>query len=130
MYINMTANLMVEDVAASIAFYKDVLGFEEVVSLPDESGTLIFAILKKDDQDLMVQERNSLISECPSYAAKKVTPCVTLYTLVDDFDALYEDLGSKVDLYVDKHVTSYGSTEFAISDPDGYVLAFAQQQEA
>ena len=129
MFTNMTTNLMVESVDESVAFYQDVLGFSVVNSVPNNSGALQFAILSKDNLFLMMQERTNLIEECPSLATDKVRPSATLYIMVDDFDALHEDLQGKLTLLCDTHTTFYGAKEFAIADNNGYVLTFTESRE-
>lgn len=129
MYINTTTNLMVTSIEDSLLFYQDILGYSEMTSVKNDSGILDFIILKKDDTHLMLQQKDSLASECPSYATETVTPSVTLYTMVDNYEELYADLKSKIKLYLDRHITPYGSDEFAIADPDGYVLVFTNQHE-
>jgi catechol-2,3-dioxygenase len=37
---SITANLMVESVEETMVFYKEVLGFSELTSVPNESGKL------------------------------------------------------------------------------------------
>lgn len=129
MYVHTTTNLMVESIEDSLAFYQGILGFSEVTSVKNDSGKLDFIILVKDGIHLMLQQKDSLVSECPSYAIDKVTPSVTLYTIVDNYEELYAELKNKLDLYFERHITPYGSDEFAIVDPDGYVLVFTTKDE-
>jgi uncharacterized glyoxalase superfamily protein PhnB len=125
MYKSITANLMVESVDASAAFYRDILGFSVVASVPGSGGDLLFAILSKDNLSLMLQERGSLSEEYPILSADSVRPSVTLYIKVDNFDELYEELKARHEILCDAHTTFYGSKEFAIADNSGYVLTFA-----
>ncbi|GHU85313.1 hypothetical protein FACS1894198_2970 [Clostridia bacterium] len=68
-----TANLMVESVEDSLKFYKDVLGFTEVTSVPSENGNLQFAIVARDGGQIMFQERESFCGEYPILMADKVS---------------------------------------------------------
>lgn len=130
MYMNMTVNLMVESVDESLAFYRDVLGFSLVASVPDDRGSLQFAILTKDKSTLMLQERNNLIEEYPTLATPKVQPSVSLYIMVDNFEQLYRELKAKDIILCDLHTTFYGAQEFAIADNNGYVLTFTAHKDA
>lgn len=130
MFTNMTANLMVEDVAASIAFYRDVLGFSVTASVPDGAGGLQFAIVQKDAQSLMFQERSNLIAEYPVLDTPNVRPSMTIYSMVDNFDELYAELKEKTGILCDVHTTFYGAREFAIADNCGYVLTFTEHKDA
>ena len=129
MYTNMTTNLMVESVDKSIAFYKDILGFTVVVSLPGKNDELQFAILSKDGLSLMLQEKSNLIEEYPILDVEKVQPSVTLYIMVDNFTELYEELEGRCPIYTELHTSFYGAKEFAVTDADGYVITFTEHKD-
>ena len=129
MYTNMTTNLMVESVDKAITFYRDILGFSVVVSLPGKDGALQFAILAKDKLSLMLQERNNLIEEYPILNTEKVQPSISLYIMVDNFEELYEEIKGKNPIYTEMHTSFYGAKEFAVTDLDGYVLTFTEHKE-
>jgi uncharacterized glyoxalase superfamily protein PhnB len=126
----MTTNLMVESVDASVAFYRDILGFSIVASVPGKKDALQFAILAKDNLTLMLQERTSLAEEYPTLATARVRPSATLYINTDDLNGLYQELKAKHAILCDMHTSFYGAKEFAIADTDGYVLTFAEQAGA
>ena len=129
MYKNMTTNLMVESVDKTIAFYKEILGFSLVVSVPGKNDAFQFAILSKDKLMLMVQEKSNFIEEYPVLDTLKIRPSVSLYIAVDDFDALYEEIKSKHPINTELHTSFYGAREFAITDIDGYVLTFTEHKD-
>ncbi|SFX42784.1 Uncharacterized conserved protein PhnB, glyoxalase superfamily [Thermoactinomyces sp. DSM 45891] len=126
MYKGMTTNLMVESVEEALAFYREILGFSLVTSVPNDNGQLQFAILQKDKLSLMIQQRASLIQEYPILDAPRVQPSVSLYIDVDDFEQLYMELKGRCHVLYEPHTTFYGATEFAIADNNGYVLTFAK----
>jgi uncharacterized glyoxalase superfamily protein PhnB len=128
MFKSMTANLMVENVEDTIAFYGGKLGFTVINSVPGPKGGVQFAILGKDSLMLMCQERNNLGAEYPIIATEKVQPSITLFIMVDDFDEQYAHLKTVCELLHEEHVTFYGTREFAIADNNGYVLTFAEQK--
>jgi len=127
MYMNMTANLMVESVDKAIAFYQEILGFTVVTSVPGKNNELQFAILSKDKLLLMVQEKENMIEEYPVLKTEKVQPSISLYITVDNFDELYKDMKNKALINKELHKTFYETREFAITDIDGYVLTFTEQ---
>jgi uncharacterized glyoxalase superfamily protein PhnB len=129
MYKSMTANLMVESVDDSVAFYQNIVGFSVVASVPDGNGKLQFAILSKDNFMLMMQEKGNLTKEYPILNTDTVHPSVTLYIMVDNFDELYHELKNCHEILCDVHTTFYGSKEFAIADNSGYVLTFTENHE-
>lgn len=130
MYKSMTTNLMVESVDKSIVFYRDVLGFSVVTSVPGKGNELQFAIMSNDDILLMLQEKDNLIEEYPVLATPEVHPSVSLYIVVDNLDAVYEDIREKYQINTELHPSFYGAREFAVTDVDGYVLTFTERKDA
>lgn len=129
MYTNMTTNLMVECVDKAIVFYKEILGFSVVASVPGKNDEFQFAILSKDNIMLMVQEKSNFIEEYPVLSTLKVQPSISLYIAVDNLDALYEEIQSKHPINTELHTSFYGAREFAITDVDGYVLTFTEHKD-
>lgn len=129
MYTNMTTNLMVESVDKAVNFYKDILGFTVITSVPGSNEELQFAILSKDKLMLMLQERSNFIQEYPVLNTEVVKPSVSLYIMVDNFDTLYEELKLKHTINTELHTAFYGAREFAITDVDGYVLTFTESKD-
>lgn len=129
MYKNITTNLMVANVEDSIKFYQEILGLEAVASVPAKEQGLQFAILAKEAITLMVQEKNNLAEEYPILTTEKIQPSITLYITIEDFETFYDETKKKYAIYTDTHETFYGAKEFAIIDPDGYVLTFTEYEE-
>ncbi|MCP1103511.1 putative glyoxalase superfamily protein PhnB [Aequitasia blattaphilus] len=127
MYKAMTTNLMVKSVDKAMAFYKEVLGFSEVASVPGKNNELQFAILSKDQLMVMMQEKDNFIEEYPVLKTPAVQPSVSLYIVVDNLEALYNELKTKHSIYTELHTSFYGAKEFAITDVDGYVLTFTER---
>lgn len=126
---SISPNLMVENIESTIKFYEDTLHFSTVATVPSKNGGLQFAILVKDNCNLMVQERKNFIEEYPALNTDKVQPSISLYIQTDDLEALYQDVKAKVSVYCEMHTTFYGSKEFAILDNNGYVLTFTEAKE-
>ena len=51
--------------------------------------------MSNDDILLMLQEKDNLIEEYPVLATPEVHPSVSLYIVVDNLDAVYEDIREK-----------------------------------
>ena len=120
-----TANLMVESVDTTIAFYKDVLGFEVITTVPD-AGPFDWAWMKRGDVELMFQSRPSLSGDMPAFADKEVGGTFGLYINVEGVQSLYDTIKDKVTIIKDMHTTFYGAQEFYIQDCNGYILGFAE----
>jgi uncharacterized glyoxalase superfamily protein PhnB len=123
---SITANLMVTSVEDSMTFYESTLGFTEVTRVPVEDGSLQFAIIQRDGQQIMLQEKGSLIAEYPILATDAIKPSISLFIMTDSFDEVYRIVCGETDLLVEEHLTFYGTREFALVDPSGYVITIAE----
>lgn len=121
----LTPNLMVEDVNRTVAFYKDVLGFETLMTVPEE-GQFVWAMLQCGSVEIMFQARDSLTDEIPALAGAPIGASQTLYIHVEGIKDHYERLKSKVAIVSDMHVTFYGAQEFYFKDCNGYILGFSE----
>ena|SRR5947209_5097329 len=121
----MTSNLMVEDVNKTIAFYKDVLSFELLATVP-ETGQFNWAMMRRDNVEIMFQARASITEEFPVLKDRVIGGSLTFYIEVEDIQALYTRLQDHVTIVQEMHTTFYGTREFAILDCNGFVLSFAE----
>lgn len=125
MYETITTNIMVNNVKETIKFYVENLGFQKVLSVPEDGDILNFAILSKDKISIMFQEKENLIEEYPTLNIKDIVPTFTLFITVDNVKALYDELKEKVQIAKELHQTFYGQDEFAIFDNNGNILTIS-----
>lgn len=125
MYETVTTNIMVKNVKETIAFYEEVLGFQKVLSVPEDGDVLNFAILVKDNISIMLQEQNNLMEEYPTLKTDDIKSTFTLFITVSDVAALYEELKDKAKLAKELHKTFYGKDEFAVFDNNGNILTIS-----
>ena len=121
----LTPNLMVEDVEQTLSFYRDVLGFQVLTTLP-ESAPFDFAIAQRDGVELMFQSRTSLSENVPALTGTRIGASQTFYIEVTGIRDLYQQLRDKVEIVVDFHTTFYGTQEFYFRDINGYILSFSE----
>jgi lactoylglutathione lyase len=127
----LTPNLMVEDVSAAIAFYRDTLGFAVTGTMPAEGeGAPVWASLSANGVSLMFQARHSLEEELPQLTGQPISASQTLYIGVDDADTLYEGIRGNAHIIKEPQTTFYGAREFYIQDPSGYILGFSSSADA
>ncbi len=124
----LTPNLMVEDVARTLAFYRETLGFEVVTTLPEQEP-FDFAIVQRDGVELMFQSRPSLSENVPALSGSPIGASQTFYIEVTGIRDLYESLREKVEIVVDFHTTFYGTQEFYFRDINGYILSFSEASQ-
>lgn len=125
MYETITTNIMVKNVKETIKFYEEKLGFNKILTVPEEGEILDFAVISKDNISIMLQEQKNLLSEYPTLAKEEIIPTFTLFITVKDVNKLYEELKSKVKIAKEIHKTFYGKDEFAIFDNNGNILTIA-----
>ena len=119
--------LQVFDMRASIAFYRDALGFERVANSEHREEVLFhWALLRRDGIELMLNTAYDE-GERPAFPdAKRVTAHddTTLYFSCPDVDAAYSDLRAKGIAKKEPSVAPYGMKQLYIKDPDGYSICF------
>ena len=71
-------NLIVSDVARSVAFYRDVLGFDLEMSVPD-TPPYVFAGMKSGDVVIFLNDLHAAAEELPSMANRSIGGTLTLY---------------------------------------------------
>jgi catechol 2,3-dioxygenase-like lactoylglutathione lyase family enzyme len=105
------AVLVVEDVARSLDYYRDKLGFE---GRPYEQDPTQYAYASRQRCNIHLAQ-----------GRPHPNGFFDVYVYVDDVDALHEELRSRGAKILNAPVhTEYGLREIRVRDPDGYVLAF------
>ena len=122
----LTPNMMVENVAETVAFYRDVLGFTLEMTVP-EAPPYTWALMRRGDVEVMFQERASLAEDMPLFKGLSIGGALTLYFDVQGVERLFDAVCKRVQIVRDLHTTFYGTREFAIQDCNGFVLTFAEE---
>jgi uncharacterized glyoxalase superfamily protein PhnB len=125
-YKKLTPNLLVAHVERSLAFYIDVLGFSKGMTVPDASP-YVFASVTSGSVEVFFNDATTATHEYPAFAGRPIGATGTLFIEVDHVDALYDRLQQLAPVVMPIVTQFYGMREFAITDPDGYVLTFAQR---
>jgi catechol 2,3-dioxygenase-like lactoylglutathione lyase family enzyme len=128
-------NLIVSDIEKSAAFYRDVLGFATVASVP-EAAPFVFIWLQRDGVSVFLNARQAVAEDLPGLAARPIGGTATLFITIeaDDaasgVDALFGSVSGRAPILMPLKDQFYGMREFAVEDPDGYVVTFAQRTAA
>jgi lactoylglutathione lyase len=122
----LTPHLLVSNVERSLAFYVDTLEFERGMTVPDASP-FVFAAVTSDAVEIFLNDAATAVKEYPAFSGKPIGATGTLYIEVEGVDALHDRLKSKVKILMPILTQFYGMREFAIADPDGYVLTLAER---
>jgi uncharacterized glyoxalase superfamily protein PhnB len=126
MFLSVTPNLVCRDLAASLAFYRDVLGFTISMSVPD-APPYVFVGLERDGVPVFLNDVTVVVADFPAMAA---TP--PMFFTVTDVDALHDAVAPKAvapkaTVMMPLKTQFYGMREFAVTDPDGHLITFAER---
>lgn len=124
-FTGITPNLVVSDVARSLAFYRDVLGFSVVATVPEDQP-YVFVWLRRGGVNVFLNALSAASAEYPKFS-KVSAGTWTMFLEVAGVDALYGELGGRAPVVMPLETKFYGMREFAVEDPDGYVITFAER---
>ena len=116
-------SFIVSDVAQTIAFYRDKLGFETRFLAPDQDP--FFAIIGRDGAQIFIKSERD-VSPVPNHTRH---PHLRLdaFVYASDPDALAADFADHgAEFSVPLKDTHDGLRGFEIRDPDGYILFFGR----
>ena len=125
-FTKLTPNLLVASVERSLAFYVDTLGFARGITVPDESP-FAFGSVTAGAVEIFFNDAAGAVKEYPAFGGKPIGATGTLFIELEGVDALHDRLKPIVKIVMPIVTQFYGMREFAIEDPDGYVITFAQR---
>jgi uncharacterized glyoxalase superfamily protein PhnB len=121
-----TPLLNVRDVEASLAFYRDALGFEVLHSWAP-ADRVRWMRLKNGSVELMLNTSHNALADELAGQRRFASPSFTevvLYLQVPDVDDLFRSLEEQGFTVSEPFDADYGMREFHARDLDGYELAF------
>lgn len=122
---SLTPNLMVEDVLSSIDYYQKFFNFDVLMKFPEDEKP-VWALLQNSNVTIMLQQKDSLAEEYRHLAKRPLGGSLSLFIKITDLDNFYKKIKSDVKIIKGIHTTPYNMKEFAVEDPDGYLLVLAQ----
>ena len=125
----LTPNLVVRSVEASLKFYREVLGLETGMTVP-EQAPYVFASVTNGAVEIFFNDQKVVAAEYPKLAAT-IGASFTLYLEVDSLQAVLdrvEKAGAKISMPVTEQF--YGMKEFAFEDQDGYTITIGERMAA
>ena len=111
-----TPRLPVADIARTMRFYTETLGFEVDLLWPELLPT--FLMLQRDDARLQFYTADD---DYPGLIGD-----ATLNLEVSDASGVHEQIRGRVRVEWGPEVFTYGRREFAIKDPDGYLVVITE----
>lgn len=120
MSVRMTAlspMLKTEDLEATIAFYTDILGFS--IDAEDEA----YCALVRGPVQIMFYVDEEGEEPAPALTGQ-------IYLEVDNLSELFAELEEDAEVLYGPEEDEDGAQEFAIRDPNGYVLTFSEPADS
>jgi len=121
----LTPNLLVSNVERSVAFYRDVLGFTVGQTVPDASP-FVFATVQSGAVEIFLNATEPAYAEYPAFKGRPIGGTLTLFIEVERITDAYAALKDRVQVVMPFEKKWYGVTEFAFTDPDGYIITYAE----
>ncbi|HET9275576.1 MAG TPA: VOC family protein [Gemmatimonadales bacterium] len=121
--------LQVFDMPASLAFYRDALGFAVVQAAPEGAtgDRFDWVLLHRDEAELMLNTAYDPDAErppAPEPARVAAHDDTGLFIGCPDVEAVYEHLRARGVAADPPRVAPYGMKQLYVKDPDGFVLCF------
>jgi catechol 2,3-dioxygenase-like lactoylglutathione lyase family enzyme len=125
-FASVTPNLLVRDVAQSLSFYRDVLGFTMGETVPDQEP-FVFVWMKRDEVSVFLNDINAAAHDYPDAARLPQGGTAALFFVISDVDAYHAQVAPKTRVIMPLKTQFYGMREFAVADPDGHIITFAER---
>jgi lactoylglutathione lyase len=123
-FADVTPNLVVSTIDRSLAFYRDVLGFSVVTTVP-EQAPFAFVWMQRDTVNVFLNsEASTGMTASPGTNILFIT--LEPGDIAAGIDALFAAVKDRAPVEMPVTDQFYGMREFTITDPDGYVVTFAQ----
>ncbi len=129
MFKSLVPNIMVESVNETIAYYSDNFGFNCVMSVP-EDGEKVWAMIKKDDVTLMLQNRESIVAEMPEFENTKLGGSLSFFVSVTEINELFNSVKNNINVIKEPFDTFYNTIEFIFKDINGYIVTMSEHKDA
>jgi glyoxylase I family protein len=115
--------LQVFDMPTSLAFYRDVLGFEIVSEVPDDDQC-DWVLLKRYGSELMLNTAYEADARPPASEPARISAHAdtALFFDCENVDAAYTYLQQRGIAVNAPIITDYGMKQLYLKDPDGYEI--------
>jgi lactoylglutathione lyase len=125
-FVSVTPNLLVQDVDRSTAFYRDVLGFSIKQTVPDEPP-FAFVWLERDGVPVFLNDPKAVEKDVAAATQRPAGGTATLFFVITGVDELHVRVAARATIVMPLKTQFYGMREFAVEDPDGHLLTFAER---
>jgi len=120
-----TPVLLVDEIEPQLHFWMNRLGFAKTIEVP-HGDKLAFVAFQKGGVEVMYQTYASVEQDAPPAMGAQARKGPTyLYLQVDDLDAVLKAM-HEMPHVMPERTAFYGMREFAVQDPAGHFVTFAQ----
>ena len=129
-FTTVTPNLITNDIARAQAFYRDVLGFTVTTTVPPDAEPKVFVMLQRDDVMVFLNDAKTALHDAPEAASSFAvgTSGVAIFIVMEGIAAYWEQVRERARVVMPLKDQWYGMTEFSVTDPDGYLITFAERK--
>jgi uncharacterized glyoxalase superfamily protein PhnB len=123
----LTPNLVVRDVAASMDFYRSVLGLQPAITVP-EQPPYVFGSVASGAVEIFFNDQKAVAEDYPALGAKPIGGSLTLFIEVEGIEeilAVVQKSSAKITMPLKEQF--YGMREFAFEDPEGWIVTIAER---
>jgi uncharacterized glyoxalase superfamily protein PhnB len=125
----LTPNLVVRDVAASMEFYRSVLGFQPAITVPNQAP-YVFGSVTNGSVEIFFNDQKAVAEDYPALGAKPIGGSLTLFIEVEGIEealAAVQKSAAKITMPLKEQF--YGMREFAFEDPEGWLVTMAERMK-
>jgi uncharacterized glyoxalase superfamily protein PhnB len=126
-YQKLTPNLVVGDVAESLKFYQNVLGFDRGMTVPEEAP-YVFGSVTSGAVEIFFNDKKAVGEDYPPLVARPIGGTLTLFLEVEGIEEILsrvQNSGAKIVMPLKTQF--YGMREFAFEDAEGWVITIAER---
>ena len=87
----------------------------------------MFAIVQSGPVQVFLNAPEPAIAKYPAFKERPIGGTLTLFIEVEGIDQVWQALEGRMPVAMPIETKWYGMREFAIADPDGYLITFAQR---
>jgi uncharacterized glyoxalase superfamily protein PhnB len=87
----------------------------------------VFVWLERDGVPVFLNARHAAGEEYPGVADRPAGGTAALFFVVTDVDGLHAAVAPHAPILMPLKTQFYGMREFAVTDPDGHILTFAER---
>ncbi len=123
----LTPNLVVRDVAASMEFYRTVLGFQPAITVP-EQPPFVFGSVTSGGVEIFFNDQKVVAEDYPALGTRPIGGSLTLFMEVEGIEevlAAVQKSAAKITMPLKEQF--YGMREFAFEDPEGWIITVAER---